>query len=74
MSDLHVTDQDFIVLNGGGSITIGDKIYPNHGTGHQSHYAIWKDEEGNEYIYVDGHRAVEIGQTGLNGRREVVVR
>lgn len=65
MSDLHVTDQDLIVCNGGGA-------YPD--TGHHSHYPIWKDSEGNEYIYIDGHRAIEIGQTGLNGRREQVVR
>jgi hypothetical protein len=72
--DLSVTDQDLIVMNGGGSVTIGDRMHPHHGTGHQSHYPIWKDAEGNEYIYIDGHRAIEIGQTGLSGRREQVRR
>lgn len=67
MSDLSlsVTDQNFVVCNGGGR---------HADSGHFSHFPIWKDSEGNEYLYVDGQRPIEIGQTGLIGVRQTVVR
>ena len=65
MLDLKVTNQDLIVNNGGGKYA---------DSGHRSHYPIWKNEEGDEFIYVDGQRPIEIGQTGLIGQRQVVNR
>jgi hypothetical protein len=65
MEDLHVTDQDLIVLNGGGKFA---------DTGHRSHFPIWKDKNGDEFIYIDGQRPIEIGQTGLIGQRVIVTR
>jgi hypothetical protein len=63
--DLHVTNQDLIVLDGGGQFS---------DSGVRSHYPIWKSESGDEFIYVDGQRPVEIGQTGLVGTRVTVTR
>lgn len=65
MLDLKVTDKNLVVNNGGGRT-------PD--SGHRSHYPIFISPEGDEYIYVDGHRPVEVGQTGLKGVRETVVR
>ena len=65
MLDLKVTNQDFIVNNGGGKF---------NDSGHRSHYPIFIDAEGNEYLYTDGQRPIEIGQTGLIGQRQVVNR
>lgn len=65
MSDLKVTDKDLIVLNGGGRFV---------DSGHRSHYPIFINEEGDEYIYVDGQQPIQIGQTGLTGQRETVKR
>jgi len=62
---LQVTDRDLVVNNGGGST-------PD--LGHKSHFPIFRDEEGNEFIYPDGQRPIEIGQTGLTGIRETVKR
>jgi len=65
MLDLTVTDQDLIVNNGGGQFK---------DSGHRSHYPIWRNADGDEFIYVDGQRPIEIGQTGLIGPRVTVVR
>lgn len=65
MKLLTVTNQNFIVCNGGGS---------HANSGHFSHYPIFIDAEGNEYLYTDGQRPIEIGQTGLIGQRQVVNR
>lgn len=67
MADLNlkVTSENLVVCNGGGRT-------PD--SGHRSHYPVFKDENGDEYIYVDGQRPVEIGQTGLKGTRETVTR
>lgn len=65
MLDLTVTDQDYIVNNGGGRFA---------DSGHRNHYPIWRDANGDEYLYIDGQRPIEIGQTGLIGKRETVIR
>jgi very-short-patch-repair endonuclease len=55
-----VTNQDLIVHTGGG---------------HQTHYPIWKDEAGVEYISRDGFTFVRLqNQEFKQSRRETVVR
>lgn len=72
---MEVTNTDLVVLNGGGSVTHGDKIHASPGTGHQSHYPIWKDSDGIEYIYVDGFTPVRLDRLVFpSSRRETVVR
>lgn len=65
MLDLKVTNQNLVVLSGGSK-------HPD--SGHRFHYPIWVSEEGDEYLYVDGQRPIELGQTGLKGVRETVTR
>jgi len=65
MLDLKVTNQNLVVNNGGGKYV---------DSGHRSHYPIWVDANGDEFIYTDGQHPVEIGQTGLIGTRETVTR
>jgi hypothetical protein len=65
MLDLKVTNQDLIVNNGGNK---------SPDAGHRSHYPIFRDDNGDEYIYPDGQQPVQIGQTGLKGTRETVTR
>lgn len=64
--NLRVSSQDLVVLNGGGTTAT---------TGHQSHYPIWFDENGLEYLYMDGHTAVLLSNLVFNScRRETVNR
>lgn len=65
MLDLKVTDKNLVVLSGGSRYS---------DSGHRFHFPIWVDENGDEYLYVDGQHPVEIGQTGLSGIRETVTR
>lgn len=65
MSDLKVTDKNLVVLSGGSK---------HADSGHRFHYPVFVDENGDEFIYVDGQRPIEIGQTGLVGVRETVTR
>jgi hypothetical protein len=61
-----VTNQNVIVANGGGR---------TKNTGHRTHYSIWKDAAGVEYIFLDNVRPVKLAdQKGLNiiGRENVV--
>ena len=65
-SPYTVTNQNLVVANGGGRTA--------H-TGHRTHYSIWKDAAGVEYIYLDNVHPVKLAdQKGLNviGRETVV--
>lgn len=62
--ELTVTNENLIIHNGG---------HPQPGFGSQTHYPIFKDAEGNEYIFRNGITPSKFG--GLaNTRRETVTR
>ena len=55
-----VTDQNLVVNNGGG---------------HRTHYSIWTDANGTEYIYIAGVQLTKITDLIFNNAtRETVVR
>jgi hypothetical protein len=63
---MTVTNQNIIVNMGGGS---------KFGGRHQRHYPIWKDENGVEYVSINGHSWVKLSdQDFVNAPREVVTR
>lgn len=64
---MQVTNQDLIVLNGGG-------LTPT--TGHRSHCPVWADAHGVEYISLDGESFTPLASlTSLKIiKREIVVR
>lgn len=61
--DYTLTNQNLVVLNGGGQ---------TNATGHQSHYPIYKDDAGVEYIWYQ-NRYQKISDLNLNIRRREVV-
>ena len=61
-----VSNQNLVVNNGGGRTPT---------TGHQSHYPIWLDKNGVEYIYIAGVHLTKLSDLNFaTSRRETVVR
>jgi hypothetical protein len=61
---LKVINQDLIVLSGG-----------TPASGSMTHYPVWIDDEGNEFLYVNGEIPVMLKNfKGKIIRRETVIR
>jgi hypothetical protein len=63
---MDITNENLVVLTGG---------HKTAGLGAQTHHPIFKDDDGTEYVSIDGQRLRKISDLGFdNTRRETVQR